>query len=241
MDYSKFSRARLEAAQGNDKAMGQFCAELEKAIATNWNNQTAQWAERIMAGLNAQGHRLEKMEDLLFTWADRRPEGETSLALDVFASCGVTAKFEIPQVTPPPPETKWYLAVSESTFAKFLTGGIDALSADEQTFHLVDQMDREVNNGGFSQYFTNSAGDHTSETLEALKFIGAKKTAKLLAEAISLFPGGAPPADRDDRTRMVDGFGQDAVKKLDRLTSRYYKGADNLMALLYARLRDKLP
>jgi len=241
MDYSKFSRARLEGTAGDEKAKAQFRADLEKAIAAEWNSQTAQWAERIIAGLNAQGHRLEKIEDLLFTWADRRPEGEVSLALDIFATCGVTAKYEIPQVTPPPPETKWYLAAAESSFAKFLGGGLETLSADEKVFHLVDQMDREVNNGGFSQFFTNSAGDYSMDTLDALKLIGAKKTAKLLAEAISLFPGGAPPADRDDRTRLVEGMDKDTAKKLDRLAGRYYKGAENLMALLYARLGDKLP
>ena len=40
---------------------------------------------------------------------------------------------------------------------------------------LIEALEAEVNNGGFDQYFYNSAGDNTAETIQALETIGATK------------------------------------------------------------------
>jgi hypothetical protein len=40
---------------------------------------------------------------------------------------------------------------------------------------LVSNLEAEINNGGFDQYFFNSTGDRTAETIRALELIGAKK------------------------------------------------------------------
>ena len=49
----------------------------------------------------------------------------------------------------------------------------------------IDELEMEVNNGGFNQYFINS-GQNCFETLKALKKNGKSKTAKLLESAINL-------------------------------------------------------
>ncbi len=50
----------------------------------------------------------------------------------------------------------------------------------------IDELEMEVNNGGFNQYFINSSGQNCYATLKALKKNGKVKTAKLLESAISL-------------------------------------------------------
>lgn len=50
----------------------------------------------------------------------------------------------------------------------------------------IDELQMEVNNGGFNQYFINSSGQNCYETLNALKKAKKVKTAKLLEDAISL-------------------------------------------------------
>lgn len=64
---------------------------------------------------------------------------------------------------------------------------------------LINELEAEVNNGGFDQFFFNSAGDNTEETIQALKVIGANHTAGIVQLAASKFPSGMPPIDRFKR------------------------------------------
>ncbi|RYE38486.1 MAG: DUF4375 domain-containing protein, partial [Sphingobacteriales bacterium] len=50
----------------------------------------------------------------------------------------------------------------------------------------IDELEMEVNNGGFNQYFINSYGRNCFETLRLLKATGKVKTAALLEKAIAL-------------------------------------------------------
>ena len=61
-----------------------------------------------------------------------------------------------------------------------------------------------VNNGGFNQYFFNSAGDDAASTLEILKRINAVETAKLLEDAISRFPNSTVPPERENRQEILE-------------------------------------
>jgi hypothetical protein len=53
-------------------------------------------------------------------------------------------------------------------------------------FYLIETLEKEVNNGGFSQFFINSSGIFSFETNEALKEVGAVRTSQILEEAIKL-------------------------------------------------------
>ena len=58
---------------------------------------------------------------------------------------------------------------------------------EPQKFYFFNQtLEREVNNGGFDQYFCNEGEKYAYETLTSLKAIGANKTADILQRAISL-------------------------------------------------------
>lgn len=72
-----------------------------------------------------------------------------------------------------------------------------------EVFRLVDDLESEVNNGGFHQFFFNSSGDATAETIGALDIIGAHSVAALLRRAAELFPGGFPPKDRQTRLEIL--------------------------------------
>jgi hypothetical protein len=73
----------------------------------------------------------------------------------------------------------------------------------EEVRRLVGWLEAEINNGGFDQFFFNSAGDETSATIEALEAIGAHRTAAIVRQACARFPGGMPPADRDARQQLL--------------------------------------
>lgn len=76
------------------------------------------------------------------------------------------------------------------------------LSFEERILLSVMALDREVNNGGFDQFFVNSSRRYAPAVVRDLEAIGARKVAKLAAQAI---------ASRKD---------QEALEKLDQ---KYYQ------------------
>ncbi len=68
---------------------------------------------------------------------------------------------------------------------------------------LVRELEAEVNNGGFDQFFFNSGGDRTAETISALGTIGAHHTARILAKASAKFPGNGPPRNWAERQTVL--------------------------------------
>src|SRR5262245_26824721 len=77
------------------------------------------------------------------------------------------------------------------------------LSPSEQVFILVWEVEAEVNNGGFNQFFFNSAGDRASATVAALRTIGAERMASIVDRANASFPDG-PPVDRSIRQELLE-------------------------------------
>ena len=55
--------------------------------------------------------------------------------------------------------------------------------------YLINELEAEVNNGGFIQFFTNSSGQYTAETIESLELIGASYTKGLLENAVEILSG----------------------------------------------------
>jgi|ERR1700690_178409 len=73
----------------------------------------------------------------------------------------------------------------------------------EVVAELIEALEGEVNNGGFDQFFYNSAGDNTADTILALEAIGAAKTADIVKRAAAKFPGGMPPKERFARQDVL--------------------------------------
>lgn len=111
---------------------------------------------------------------------------------------------------------------------------IDNLLPHEKVIYFCQAFEGEINNGGFSQFFFNSTGDFTMETVDSLKIIGAVKTTKLLKKAVTLFPSGIVPKDRDKREEMLDELLNDENEELlSELDNSFYQYEDNLLELNY--------
>ena len=115
---------------------------------------------------------------------------------------------------------------------------LDSLTKEEQTLFLICGLEGEVNNGGFAQFFFNSSGDYSQETLAALNAIHADLTAHLLRQAMTIFPGGMPPADQDDRNALIDLMGDDEETLLGNLDDQFYEGKENLSDLLLIYVKE---
>lgn len=114
--------------------------------------------------------------------------------------------------------------------------GWDALTTAEKHVCAIEQLDAEVNNGGFAQYYFNSSGDHWQDALKGLEKIGAERRHRVMLATIEKFGDSKPAADRDTRTSQLsvvvrkkeDPFSeQDKAwygledEKLDRLIFKY--------------------
>lgn len=73
-------------------------------------------------------------------------------------------------------KNEFVIAVHERICHKCCDGErMERLSKEERIFYVVQQLEIEVNNGGFSQFFFNSSGDFANELYDAFMAVGAEK------------------------------------------------------------------
>jgi len=102
-----------------------------------------------------------------------------------------------------------------STRAKLSEAGeLTGLSDVERLAHLALWYFGEVGNGGHIQYFMNPVGSFAQETVASLQQLGLEHAAKILHNAIQVFPGGQVPKERTVRLAEIDGLGR---RQLDSL------------------------
>jgi hypothetical protein len=109
----------------------------------------------------------------------------------------------------------------------------DELPGAVRTFVLADQLDGEVRNGGFLQYFSNPSGEYYKEALEALREVGAVHSLDILSRAVERFGASGPSRDRDARNdqlaKLMDGAND---RPFDDLDEQWYEDPDRLEAKL---------
>jgi hypothetical protein len=110
--------------------------------------------------------------------------------------------------------------------------GFNKLNRPEQVFFCVWWLEAEVNNGGFDQYYFNSAGDHAIEAVTSLEAIGANHTADLVKQANALFGPAGPSPIRATRQNQLDALREAKPKKLDEIDEEFLSYKDNSEQLL---------
>lgn len=113
---------------------------------------------------------------------------------------------------------------------KFFDHGAGALTSEEALGVGVWLLEADVNNGGFDQYYFNSAGDFASTTVGALRKIGAHRTAEILAAANSEFPNSLPPSQREERQLKLDEISGSV--RFAALEAEFWQGHEDLTELL---------
>ena len=119
---------------------------------------------------------------------------------------------------------------------------LEKITAEQKHFYFNQNMEREVNNGGFDQFFFDSSGDYAHETVESLKAIGANKTAMLLQQAIAQFPNQTVPKNRDERRKILEQIEEKSIEIWEELEHKFYAYEDDLntLNLAYVKLnKDK--
>jgi len=126
------------------------------------------------------------------------------------------------------------IKLSESPTARFWRFDYDKLTIPEQVFLLIWELESEVNNGGFHQYFYNSSGALAPNIVSALKILGAEAVADIAQRALNAV-GNAITSWSDDAVRLasVNRLSSEAREILENLDQEYYKCPEDLTPLLY--------
>lgn len=110
--------------------------------------------------------------------------------------------------------------------------GYGALLPSEQTFLKIRSLQAEVYDGGFHQYFYNSAGDHAMQTLDALEALGALQVRTVLAAAIQLLKDGGGYSPHCDRRR--DALSPLAEDAFIALNSSFHETSEDAVGMAFA-------
>ncbi|MBW3623229.1 MAG: DMP19 family protein [Armatimonadetes bacterium] len=101
---------------------------------------------------------------------------------------------------------------------------LSEVSPGQRALLCVDWCQKEVRNGGFEQFFLNSAGMLANEALKGFKLIQAFSYAELLDRALTVFPEGKAPIGRSIRAKQIKSLSKCERENLfGPLEDRFYQ------------------
>lgn len=109
-------------------------------------------------------------------------------------------------------------------------GGFESLPRAVQHVIASVAFEAEVNNGGLSQYFFNSWGDHWPVALEAFREMGCPACADILTQAVAILGPAGTSTDRQERIKAYSRLSDKSEQPLHELDSRFYEREDRLDA-----------
>ncbi len=108
---------------------------------------------------------------------------------------------------------------------------MEKLTEQQKQFYYNQCLEREVNNGGFNQYFYNSSGNFAHLTVLSLRIINANTTADILQKAINQFPNKEVPRNRTERQVILEQIEEVADPIWEELDQKFFVYEDDLNLL----------
>lgn len=133
------------------------------------------------------------------------------------------------------------LDVLERHDNRILTADIAALTDSERVVRVIWEVDAQVKNGGFLQYFANPSGENVPHIVDAFAAIGDAEVVALIEQALAVFPDDVRWGDYLHRSDCLDGLQPASLELLDSLSFRYYEYADEVMVLLNSFIQAHAP
>ncbi|BCW86949.1 hypothetical protein sos41_00750 [Alphaproteobacteria bacterium SO-S41] len=125
------------------------------------------------------------------------------------------------------------LAFEAALHQKFERSGAHSLSDEEKVLLAVEALEREVNNGGYHQFFLNTGCIFVPRIVADLERLGADKAARITCEAIALL-NVEDGSEVDAYLRALDETEPERFSACD---SAYQAEAGDLSALLMSFIR----
>lgn len=134
------------------------------------------------------------------------------------------------------------LAFEQAIEQKSERVGKEGLSHEELVVLAIEALEREVNNGGYGQFFFNSSSEYTPIVVDALNRIGCTETGALTQKAIDAL-GIDGPIDVEAIEHVMDEESEERDDRLNACDDRYYEIAGDLADPLFEfikRNRNKI-
>ncbi len=131
-------------------------------------------------------------------------------------------------------ENRWLIELAESDKARFFKVAYEELTPPEQVFVCVWELEAEVNNGGFDQYFSNTSGDYARHVEAALTAIGAKRMQKIVRQAIDTVGEVVLSEDQEQRQERLLALDDERRERLEKIDQLFFGYPDNITKLLFA-------
>jgi hypothetical protein len=116
----------------------------------------------------------------------------------------------------------------------------EKLTLCEKDIVYIEEFEREVNNGGFSQYFQNDSGNYTEETVNAFKAIGSKIFLNILENAINKFPNSLVPKNNDERNEVLMELESNNENLWTELDNKFYEYEEDIYELLIEYIKKNI-
>lgn len=131
------------------------------------------------------------------------------------------------------------LAFEQAIGQKAERKGAQSLTHEERIVLAVEAMEREVNNGGYDQFFVNSSREYAPIIVGALQRIGCKKTAKITQKAIEALRISDLRSDAIEAVICVrdDEGRSDKLRDCD---DSYYKSTEPIAERLFAFIKANI-
>jgi hypothetical protein len=126
------------------------------------------------------------------------------------------------------------LALEQAMDQKAARLGVDKLSDEERILLAIEALEREVNNGGFGQFFVNTC-KFAPIIVNALHRIGCPKTVEITQEALEVVQ--RIPMTREEIETGTWEENEERQPALSECDSLYFKRPENIEKNLFAFIK----
>ena len=126
------------------------------------------------------------------------------------------------------------LVFEDALGKKAFREGDHALNADEVVILAVEASEREVNNGGYGQFFENSSQEFAPIIVQALIRIGCPRTAEITQRAIKSLHLPTLSVETIEAVVAGDKMNDDELNDCD---SSYFRAGEDIAGQLFAFIK----
>lgn len=110
--------------------------------------------------------------------------------------------------------------------------GYDSLPDYQRYYSAICTCNGEIENGGISQYFLNSGGNHWKDALAGFAAMGSTKKHGALRDAAALFGKDGPSTDRRTRMDQLSKLCRKNDEIFDPMDKQYYDNSESIDAIV---------
>lgn len=126
-------------------------------------------------------------------------------------------------------------AIQQASFQRTNRGETPFLNKVERTVLGVEAIEREVNNGGYKQFFQNSSCEFASTIVEDLRGADCTETAVLMQAAIDAL--GTTNLSQESIQRIINADDEARDRILDDCDQAYYKNGEIIEQRLFEYIK----